>query len=156
MDIEKVYEEYHDKLLDYIRYKVGDADDAEDICSEVFLKVQKNAEKYEEEKASVARWIYVIAGNTIIDFYRKRKISEEIDEELPSDFDIESNVIGRLSLESLRKALLELPEEERMVVVLHYYEGISLREIEMKTGLSYGQVKLRHNGALSKLKKLLA
>ncbi len=155
MDIEKIYTEYHDRLLDYIRYKVRDYDEAEDICSEVFLKVQKNAGKYEEEKGSVARWIYVIAGNTIIDHYRKDKGFAELDEELPDDFDVENRVIGMLSLESLKKALTALSEEERMVIILHYYEDLSLVEVEKKTGLSYGQVKLRHNSALAKLKKLL-
>ncbi len=156
MDIERVYREYHDRLLNYIRYKVGNEEDAEDILSEVFLKVQKNSDRYEEEKGSVARWLYVIAGNTIIDHYRKHKPGEEIPEELPSDFDIESDTIGRLSLTGLRDALLTLSEEERIVIVLHYYDELSLKEIEQKTGLSYGQVKIRHNGALNKLKKLLS
>ena len=40
MDIETIYKEYHDKLLSYIRYKVGNAEDAEDICSEVVIKIQ--------------------------------------------------------------------------------------------------------------------
>ncbi len=155
MDIEKVYKEYHDRLLSYIRFKVGNPEDAEDICSEVFLKVQKNADKYEESKGSVARWIYVIAGNTIIDHYRTNKISEEIAEDYASDFDVESDMIGKLSLQGLKKALLSLSEEERMVVVLHYYEDMSLKDVEKETGLSYGQVKLRHNSALSKLRKLL-
>ncbi len=155
MDMESIYREYHDKLLSYIRYKVNNEEDAEDICSEVFIKVQKNLDRYEEQKASVARWIYVIAGNTIIDYYRSRKVSEEIPEDLPSESDLEDSVLSRLTVNNLTAALKELSEEERLVIVLHYYEDMSLKDIERETGLSYGQVKIRHNNALKVLRKLL-
>jgi signal transduction histidine kinase len=49
----------------------------------------------------------------------------------------------------------ELSEEEKLIIVLHYYEDMSLKDIERKTGLSYGQVKIRHNNALKVLRKLL-
>ncbi|MBR2186793.1 MAG: sigma-70 family RNA polymerase sigma factor [Lachnospiraceae bacterium] len=155
MDMESIYREYHDKLLSYIRYKVNNEEDAEDICSEVFIKVQKNLDRYEEQKASVARWIYVIAGNTIIDYYRSRKVSEEIPEDLPSESDLEDSALSRLTVNNLTAALKELSEEERLVIVLHYYEDMSLKDIERETGLSYGQVKIRHNNALKVLRKLL-
>lgn len=155
MDMEQVYREYHEKILSYIKYKVANPEDAEDICSEVFIKVQKNLEKYEEEKASLARWIYVITGNTIIDYYRSRKVNEEIPEELPSEEDIESSYISLESIQELTEALKKLSEEERTVIILHYYEGMKFTDIEKKTGLSYGQVKLRHNSALKALRKLV-
>ncbi len=155
MDMESIYREYHDKLFSFISYKVGNREDAEDILSEVFLKIQKNLDKYEESKASFARWIYVIAGNTIIDFYRSRKPSEEIPEDLPTEEDLEDKALNRLTLSNLRNALLELSEEERLIIVLHYYEDMSLKDIEKKTGLSYGQVKIRHNNALKVLRKFL-
>ena len=155
MDIETIYTEYHDKILNYISYKVGNHEDAEDICSEVFIKIQKNLDKYEEDKASVARWIYVIAGNTIIDYYRARKTFEEVPEELPSESDLENEMLSRESLSELADALMKLSEEERKVIVLHYYEGLKLTEIEKRTGMSYGQVKLRHNSGLKALQKNL-
>ena len=155
MDIETIYTEYHDKILNYISYKVGNHEDAEDICSEVFIKIQKNLDKYEEDKASVARWIYVIAGNTIIDYYRARKTFEEVPEELPSEIDLENEMLSRESLSELADALMKLSEEERKVIVLHYYEGLKLTEIEKRTGMSYGQVKLRHNSGLKALQKYL-
>ena len=155
MDIETIYREYHDKVLNYISYKVGNHEDAEDICSEVFIKVQKNLDKYEEDKASVARWIYVIAGNTIIDYYRARKTFDEVPEELPSDSDLEDEMLSKETLSMLADALKKLSEEERTVIILHYYDGLKFTEIEKRTGLSYGQVKLRHNSALKALKNLL-
>ena len=97
----------------------------------------------------------MIAGNTIIDYYRSRKVSEEIPEDLPSESDLEDSALSRLTVNNLTAALKELSEEERLVIVLHYYEDMSLKDIERETGLSYGQVKIRHNNALKVLRKLL-
>lgn len=148
MDIETVYREYHDKVLYFIKAKVNSVEDAEDICSDVFLKVQNKLSDYDSGKAAVSTWIFTIARNTVIDYYRKYKTTEEIPEELSSDFEVDSALLTRETLSELAEALKKLSEEERMVVVLHYYEGLSLKDIEARTGLSYGQVKIRHNSAL--------
>ena len=153
MDIEAVYREYHDKILYYIRGKVSNQEDAEDICSDVFLKLQKKSAEYDENKAAVSTWIYTIARNAVIDFYRCNHVGEEIPEELASDEDIDEDILKKETLSELADALMNLSEEERAVIVRHYYEGLSLKEIETRTGLSYGQVKLRHNSALKELEK---
>ncbi len=153
MDIEAIYREYHDKVLNFIRSKVNIPEDAEDICSDVFIKVQSYLGGYNSEKASLSTWIFTIARNTIIDYYRTHKTTEEIPEELSSDFQVDSELLNRETLNELADALKKLSDEERMVIVLHYYEGLKLREIEARTGLSYGQVKIRHNSALKAMKE---
>ena len=153
MDIETIYRDYHDKLLNYIRSKVKLTEHAEDICSDVFIKVQNYLGGYDSEKASLSTWIFTIARNTIIDYYRTHKTTEEIPEELSSDFKVDSELLNRETLSELADALKKLSDEERMVIVLHYYEGLKLREIEARTGLSYGQVKIRHNSALKVMKE---
>ena len=153
MDIEAIYREYHDKVLNFIRSKVNIPEDAEDICSDVFIKVQNYLGGYNSEKASLSTWIFTIARNTIIDYYRTHKTTEEIPEELSSDFQVDSELLNRETLNELADALKKLSDEERMVIVLHYYEGLKLREIEARTGLSYGQVKIRHNSALKAMKE---
>ncbi len=153
MDIEAVYREYHDKILYYIRGKVNSPEDAEDICSDVFLKLQKKSAEYDENKAAVSTWIYTIARNAVIDFYRCNHVGEEIPEEMASDEDLDEEVLKKETLSELADALKNLSEEERTVIIMHYYEDMSLKEIELKTGLSYGQVKLRHNSALKQMEK---
>ncbi|MCR4591014.1 MAG: sigma-70 family RNA polymerase sigma factor [Lachnospiraceae bacterium] len=151
MDIETIYTDYHEKVLYFIRCKVNSVDDAEDICSDVFMKVQNKFSDFDSEKASLSTWIFTIARNTVIDFYRKTRVTEEIPEDLSSDFEVDSGLLNRETLSALADALEKLSDEERTVIVLHYYEGLSLKDIEENTGLSYGQVKLRHNSALKKM-----
>ena len=155
VEIEEIYREYHDRILSYIMYKVGNREDSEDICSEVFIKIQKNIDKFDQEKGSLSRWVYVIAGNAIIDYYRSHKAQEELPEDLPEEGDIEEDILNRETLSELTEALTKLSDEERKVIVLHYYEGLSLKEIERKTGMTYGKVKLRHNSALAAMKKFI-
>ena len=156
MDIETIYRDYHDKVLNFIRGKVNSPDDAEDICSDVFIKVQNYLGGYNSEKASLSTWIFTIARNTVIDFYRTSKTTEEIPEELSSDFQVDSELLNRETLSEIAEAINKLSDEERTVIVLHYYEGLKLREIEARTGLSYGQVKIRHNSALKAMKEFFS
>ena len=153
MDIETIYKEYHDKVLRYIRSKVSNEEDAEDICADVFLKVQKRIHEYDEKKAAASTWVYTIARNAVIDFYRTNRSSEELPEEIVSDEEVDSDLLQQETLKELAEALGKLSEEERTVIVLRYYGGLSLTEVEKRTGMSYGQVKLRHNSALKEMRK---
>ncbi|MBO5552139.1 MAG: sigma-70 family RNA polymerase sigma factor [Lachnospiraceae bacterium] len=156
MKIEDIYRDYHDKVLNYIRGKVGNAEDAEDICSDVFLKVQNKLDEYDQEKAAVSTWVYTIARNSIIDHYRTHRVSEEIPEELSSDYEIDGSLLQRETLMELAEALKKLSEEERLVIIMHYYQNMSLKDIEKATDMSYGQVKLRHNSALNEMNKFFS
>lgn len=156
MNIEEIYKEYHDKVLSYIKSKVGSIEDAEDICSDVFLKIQNKINDYDKEKAAVSTWVYTIARNSIIDYYRTHKTSEEIPEDISSDFSVDSSLLNRETLEELAEALKKLSEEERLVIIMHYYQNKSLKDIEKETNMSYGQVKLRHNSALNAMKKIFS
>ncbi len=160
MDIESIYNEYHDKLFYYIKTKVTSIEDAEDICSDVFMKVQKKLVDYDSDKAGVSTWIYTIARNSVIDYYRTHKDADELTDEmsatLSSGEETDAALLNRETLEELAEALQKLSDEERTVIVLHYYEELSLTDIEKQTGLSYGQVKLRHNSALKKMERYLS
>lgn len=153
MDIETIYREYHDKVLYYIKGKVNNSEDAEDLCADVFLKIQKKIDEYDETKAAPSTWVYTIARNAVIDHYRVTRVTEELPEEIVADEEIDRDLLQRETLTELADALKKLSDEERTVIVLHYYEGLSLTDIEQRTGLSYGQVKLRHNSALKAMKK---
>lgn len=157
MDIEEVYNEYHDKVLGYIKGKVNSKEDAEDLCADVFLKIQKKLMEYDAEKAGVSTWIYTIARNTVIDFYRGSHVAEELpdelSEEIASDDETDSELLRRETLVELAEALEKLSEDERAIIIYRYYDGMSLSDIQKKTGLSYGQVKLRHNSALKAMRK---
>lgn len=152
---EEIYSKFHDKVLYYIKGKVGVPEDAEDLCSDVFTKVYENFARYDKELASVSTWIYRIAHNAVIDHYRTKKTSEELSEDIVSGGDIEEGVLTREMLEELGDALKQLSEKDRAIIIYRYYDGLSLKQTAEKLGISYSGCKLRHSNALAVLKRYM-
>lgn len=155
-DIETLYAQYSTKVMGYIHARVRNRADAEDLCSDVFEKVQRKLGEFDSSKASVSTWIFTITRNTVIDHYRRSKPVEELDENLSDDTELDEGLLNNETLSELAGALKALPEELRAVIVLRYYDGKPLTEVAEIMGLSYGAVKLRHQSALAKLHKALA
>ena len=153
---EEIYLKYKEKVLGYIRNHVNSPEDAEDLCSDVFIKIYSKIDTFDETKASLSTWIYAMTSNTVIDFYRTNHIHSEIPEDLAEDKSlIEDEVLNNESLEELAGALRSLPQEQMDIIVLRYYKGLTLQEVAEKMNLSYGVTKLRHREALGRLKDLL-
>lgn len=154
---EQIYIDYKDKVFAYIRNHVNSPQDAEDLCADVFVKVYDKLDTFDESKARISTWIYSITSNTVIDFYRTNHIHSEIPEDLSdTKSSIEEEVLTQESLSELATALLKLTEEQRDIIVLRYYKGLTLQEVSQKMNLSYGITKLRHREALGKLQDILA
>ena len=152
---EELYLRYKDKVLGYIRSHVGDPYDAEDLCSAVFVKVYSRLGSYTESLASVSTWIYSITRNTVIDYYRTRRVHAPIDEDLPVEDSTDEALLREESLRSLADALKALPRELSDLIILRYYKNLTLTEIAEKMHLSYGVTKNRHREALLRLRTAL-
>lgn len=155
LDFEALYAQYNSKVMGYIRTRVQRWADAEDLCADVFEKVQRKMEGFDPSKASVGTWLFTITRNTVIDYYRRRKPFEELDENISDDSEVDEGLLNSEALSELAGALRALPEELRDLIVLRYYDGKPLTEIAEIMGLSYGAVKLRHQSALAKLRTAL-
>ena len=83
MDFDNIYEEYFDRVYYKVLSVVKNDDDAEDICQETFISVYKNLSKFREE-SNIYTWIYRIAINKTYDFFKKRKIEFEINDDVLS------------------------------------------------------------------------
>ncbi len=149
----KIYEDYSKKVLGYMFGQVNDTYIAEDLCSEVFLKVYQKLDTFDETKSSISTWIFSIARNTLTDYYRTRRVMSEIPEAYTDENAVEDDVCSNETLETLSDALEALDTKERDIIIYHYYNGMKLNEIAEKIGLSYSYVKAMHKTALSKMKK---
>jgi len=154
-DLELIYHDYRNKVMGYIRARVRRYADAEDLCADVFEKIQRKLDEFDAAKASMNTWIFTITRNTVIDYFRRGKPSEELDENLSDETEVDEGLLRTETLSELAGALRALPDEMRDIVVLRYYDGKPLTEIAEMMGLSYGAVKLRHQSALVRLRKLM-
>ena len=151
---EEIYEEYHLKVLRYINSQVNDYHLAEDLCSDVFLKVYEKLDTYNKSKAQFSTWIFTITRNRLIDYYRTRKQVVEIPETLAIEQDDEE-LFTPEQLANLANALKQLDDRKKYLIVAHYYENTSLKDIAEKLDISYAYVKILHKSALKELKNYL-
>ena len=153
--MEKIYLEYKEKVFRYVRGKVSNVADAEDVTSEIFLKIQTSLDSYDEEKATLSTWIYTITHNAVCNFYRAQsKRALPLDENaLYSDTDdVMTEIENEILKENLAKALETLTEREQDIIVLYYYHEIPLRDIAIKMGITYTNAKFIKHQAINKLK----
>lgn len=149
---ERFYAEYKGKVLSYIRSRVFNVSDAEDLCGDVFVKAFSAADSFDPSKASAGTWLYSITRNTVIDYFRRFHPTEEIPEDISDECRTEDGIIESETLEELAAALEQLPAELTDVIVLHYFDLIPLTEIAASLNISYGMVKIRHHKALALLR----
>ena len=152
---ERIYIEFKDRVARYVRGKVGNEHDSEDVVSDVFVKVFNGLSDFDENKASLSTWIFTITRNAVIDYFRASKRFCELPEELCSEDDTERNMINAEMLERLASALERLNDRERDIIILHYYSGRTLKDIARDIGISYSYVKLLHSDALKVLRKYI-
>ena len=148
---EDIYLAYHDKVSAYIRGKVDNHHDAEDLVSQVFEKVYSKLHTFDEGKASLSTWIYTITRNTVTDYFRSHRRTLEFSDwlnhaEFPEEDPDEA-------LDVLADALMTLKERERDLIVLHYYRGHTLKVVADMMQMSYINTKVIHKNALKQLQK---
>ena len=150
---EEIYAEYHQKVSAYVRGKVQDLHQAEDLVSAVFLKVVQGLDGYDPAKASVSTWVYTITRNTVTDYFRTRRAVVALEDYM---LDQSDDVPNEEALDILADALLRLKENERDLIVLHYYKGYTLKAAAEMMGMSYINAKVVHKKALTRLREFYA
>lgn len=152
----QLYEKYKEKVKAYVSGKVSHVQDAEDLVSTVFLKIYQNADKFDASQAKLSTWIYAITRNTVIDYFRTRKVYCGLEEIPLCEESIPETPETADMLEMLCMALEKLPQKHRDLIILHYYTGKTLKEISVSLGMSYINAKITHKKALNRLNKLLS
>ena len=154
--MEKIYLEYREKVFRYVRGKVASTADAEDVTSEIFLRVQTSLDSYDEEKATLSTWIYTITHNAVCNYYREEcKRALTLDENAlysNRDDDVMAEIENEILKEALALALESLPEREQDIILLYYYYDLPLRDIALKMGITYTNAKFIKHQAIAKLK----
>jgi RNA polymerase sigma factor (sigma-70 family) len=159
------------RLRGFIRRRVPDPADADDILQDVFSELVEAA-RLVRPVEQVGAWLFRVARNRITDMFRKRKVragdtltATTIDEETPDvsledllpspDAGPEAAYARRLLLEELDDALDELPEEQRSVFVAHELDGLSFKELSSRTGVSVNTLLSRKRYAVLYLRRRL-
>jgi RNA polymerase sigma-70 factor (ECF subfamily) len=140
-----LYEIYLPKIYQYTRYRVADIETAEDLTSDIFNKALDGFTKFNPEKAGFSTWIFSIARNTIIDYYRKHakeiKVRKDTEPEITMASDSPEEQITRSEeIARLRECISKLNDNEQELISLKFSGGMTNREIAKITDFSESNV----------------
>lgn len=153
-----IYTQYCDKVFGFVRSKIYNQTEAEDIVQTVFLKVYSNLDQYDETKASLSTWIYTITRNTVYDYLKEKRdhpVLELIDNTPDSAEEPDDSLLNQEALEELACALEKLPQDQRDIIILLYYKNLGKRKVAEMFGMTYGQLRYLHDKAIRRLGELL-
>jgi RNA polymerase sigma-70 factor, ECF subfamily len=149
---EQLYKRYARTVLGLALRRLGDRGRAEEAAQETFTAVWRAASSYRPERGRAAPWLYAVARNAISDRGRARREppAEVPDEPSPDAGPAEQAEQGWVAWR-VHRALEELPQNERQLIELAYWGGLSQSEIATMVGIPLGTVKTRTRSALSRL-----
>lgn len=152
-------QKYQQKVYWHIRRMVLNHDDADDLVQDVFIKVWKNLDKFRQD-SQLYTWLYRIASNECITFLNKKKAKnnvslDELPEQLTDNLNEENYFSGDTIQKKLQQALLTLPEKQKLVFNMKYYDDMKFQEISDILGTSVGALKASYHLAVKKIEHYL-
>jgi RNA polymerase sigma-70 factor (ECF subfamily) len=161
--LSELYDRYSRLVFSIALSALGDPADAEEVVQDVFLRVWERAETYHAEQGKMVAWLARIARNRSIDQLRRRNVRPEASSVAWEDLTIEpadgqdTEWMVELNQQGqrMRKALAELPVEQKEALALAYFQGLSHQEIADRLSQPLGTVKTRIRLGMQKLKILL-
>ena len=153
-----LYSEYYDKIARYASVHIGNRADAEDIAGEVFLKALESLGSYEERGIPMQAWLFKIAHNKVVDYYRKMSKRKTVDIDsvtIESGKGPEELAETNIEFERVKKAMEQLTREQREVLSLRFFGEFTSKETGSILGKSDGAVREMQRSATEKLRKII-
>jgi len=154
----QIYDLYFDKVYRFVYFRVNHREAAEDLVSETFIRAWDKLDRISSPE-SFSGWVYQIARNLVIDYYRSRKENVDI-ALLENVLSYEDNVVNRTDLgfqqQIFLKFLDQLGEEQQLVLKMKFLEDLDNPEIAAILNKTEGAVRVIQHRAIAELKKLIA
>jgi RNA polymerase sigma-70 factor (ECF subfamily) len=154
MKIEAIWNYYHKPLQKFIEARVSNNAEVDDILQKVFIKIYSHHSNLKDDR-KLQSWIYQIAKNTIIDFYRTKKRVEEIKDDIPMTSEFNEMNFTQEAAQCIRSSIKKLPDKYREALELAEFQNLSQKELSKELGISYSGAKSRVQRGREKLKTLL-
>ncbi|MFA6365430.1 MAG: sigma-70 family RNA polymerase sigma factor [Candidatus Paceibacterota bacterium] len=155
----KLYDTYLPSIYRFVFLKIGRKEDAEDITQKVFVSAWQSLKGFEFKGFPFSSWLYRIASNAVIDYYRTWKGNISIDL-VPEEYFSESmNEEGRIDdnfdIARVRTAIAKLEPDQQNVVIMKFVSDLSNKEIAESLGKTEGAIRVIQHRALKQLKTLI-
>ena len=152
----EIYSIYLDRIYRYVFYQVHNKVTAEDLTEEVFIKAWSGIARYKWKGLPFSAWLYRIAHNHVVDYFRTSRQHQSLDEGFLEDGNRTEEIVEKKQiLQTLTQALSALPVHQRHIITLKFIEGFDNRKIEQITGKSQGAIRVMQMRALALLRHKL-
>lgn len=152
----ELYGIYLDRIYRYVFYQVHNKVTAEDLTEEIFMKAWRGIGKYSWKGQPFSAWLYRIAHNHVIDYFRTSRQHQPLDREIPADGDQPQQELETKQIQqSLLRAISSLPQQQKQVITLKFIEDLDNRAIEHIMGKSQGAIRVMQMRALAALRQIL-
>ena len=156
----ELYERYVTKIYNYIYYRVGDQEEAEDLTARTFFRALRKIGSYEERGLPFSAWLYRIALNLVANWHRSqsRRKSVQLDELITATSDVSSPstlVEKQEDREALLDVISELPEDRQQLLILKFVERMPNAQIGQVMGRSESSIKSLYHRTLKTLRSSL-
>ncbi len=151
----QLYDKYIKKIYDFVYYKTHHKETAEDLTSQSFMKALEKISSFDCDKGTFQAWLYQIARNTVIDYYRTKKSDLDIEDvwDLSDDEDLERDFDTKQKLEKVEKYLKKLKAQQREIVIMRVWQGMSYQEIAEVLDKSEDSCKMMFSRTIRRLRE---
>ena len=155
----RLVKKYQEEVYWIIRRLVINHDDADDLAQETFIKIWKNIGEFRGDSA-LFTWIYRIATNEALLFLRKKRLNaalslKSLENSLSSSTHNDAFYQADETMDRFQKALLTLPDKQRLVFNMKYFNEITFADMSKITGTSEGALKASYHQAVKKIEKII-
>jgi len=154
----RLYDAYVDRIYRYIYFRVSDDSTTEDLTSQVFLKAWEYLDRYQSGSSPYLAWLYTIARNLVIDYYRTKKETVDLDDAIhlsSNEPSPDEEVQSRFELQAMRDALQFLTDEQQQVLILRFIAGLSTENVASIMDKREGAIRALQMRALQSLSKYM-
>jgi len=155
-----LFESCYPRLTHYAYARLGNAAEAEDVASEVFVRAFESLDSYRDRGAPMEAWLFAIARNMVIDRYRKfsriERVTDDEGIEPAGGDDPAGRAEQRVLMRDVQAALQRLTPDQREVVSLRFFGGLSSKEVAALMNRRDGAIREMQRAALERLRGLLS
>ena len=154
----QLYDRYVARIYKYIYYRIGTSTSVEDLTAQVFLKAWESIDGYRWTERPFAAWLFRIAHNLIIDYYRQHREFVSLDDLTPHHDNapgLDDLAHSHLNHDLLRQAIAKLTEDQQQVIILKFLEGYQVEQIADILGKDERAIRSLQHRALATLQRIL-
>lgn len=151
-----LYDSYIQDIYRFVSYRVSKKEIAEDLTSQIFLKALEKISSYKVGRGNFRSWLYQITRNSIIDFYRQNKTTENIEDVILSDNEKSKNQIEiNIMYHEVQRYLKKLTQDQQEIIILRVWENLNYTEIASILGKSEASCKMNFSRGIKELRTLM-